>query len=294
MPSKNFDATFADVPAQQKAALQSFWAEHPYRELVFEGRRWRYVRAGDARATVLLLPDAYTPGDRWFRVIQSLAAHYTLIAPSAHALMGAYDLEVACAAYIRMLETEDRYAASAVGALEGGYLLQYMLQTYPHRVQNIVLGRCGALGSNVRVPGSSLCQRLSLHLLPWSFTSKQMLNTMTADLPESGNWLAFTKAYLRLILGDLSRETVMGYISHTLPAYRRFRPAPRRMAGWDGHVLLLTEGNGHKEEKRLEDLLRRYPLADTYTTVAKGSYPFLLYPEPTIKRLQTFLRSVHA
>lgn len=294
MPAKSFDAIFADVPAMQKAYLQAFWTDYPWKEIVFEGIRWRYVRAGDARATLLLLPDAFTPADLWFRVTQSLASRYCIIAPSAHALVNAYDLDVVCAAYVRMLEVEGRYAASAVGLLEGGCLLQYMLQSYPHRIQNIVLGYCHPLGPQVKVIGASLLQRLSLRLLPWPLARKRLLEEMTAALPDSGAWVNFTRAYLELVMDDLERATVQRYVSETVPTYRRFRPEPRRMAGWDGEVLLFSPSDESAQASRLQELLRRYPQADTYIFDGPGEQPFLLYPDEAIHRLRAFLSRAHA
>ena len=38
-----FDETYRDVPDEQKRLLQEFRANHPYRELDFDGTPWRYI-----------------------------------------------------------------------------------------------------------------------------------------------------------------------------------------------------------------------------------------------------------
>ncbi len=289
MPQLTFDALFAQVPAAQKAALQRFWLDHPSRELVVGNTRWRYLRVGQGRRTVLLLPHALAAADFWFYLAQALAPLYVCLIPDGYARQGVYDADRICEALVRILEAEGGFSATVIAHSTGGSVAQFLLQRYPHRVQHLVLSHSVALDRQAPLPLPGW--RALLGRAPWALLRPRLASALAPDIPQGLRWSAFAEAYLQLLVQDLSREAIQHFVEAERALRLRFDTRPAVEPGWPGRVLTIASTDDPPSYDSLARLRERYPRCQAVAWNAGGHWAPLLFPEHMAEHVQCFLAS---
>jgi pimeloyl-ACP methyl ester carboxylesterase len=287
MPQESFDALFSQVPVAQTRALQRFWHDYSYEERVIGKARWRYLRVGRSRRTVLLLPHPLAPADMWFHLAASLAPHFRCLIPDGYALQQAYDADFICEALVRIIEAEGAYSVAVVAHSGGGSVAQFLLQRYPHRVQHLVL--CHSVALDRWAPMPLRAWRWALGWAPWKLLQQRLPTALDPGVSADGRWSAFTRAYVGLITQDLARETVQGFWSAEQMMRLRFENRTPIDVGWPGRVLALASADDPLSADSLDLFDERYPRCQTVSWGNGGHWGPLQYPEHLAQEIVGFL-----
>ncbi len=287
MPHETFDALFAEAPAAQKEALQRFWLEHSRQERVIANARWSYLRVGQGRRTVILLPHALAPADFWFHLAGALAPHYNCLIPDGYALQRVYDADLICEALVHILEAEGGFSATVIAHGAGGSIGQFLLQRYPHRVQHLVLSHSVALDHQAPMPLRAW--RPLLGWAPWALLQPRLASALAPDMPAGMRWSAFARAYLRWITQDLDRETVQRFLQAEETMRQRFALRPAVESGWPGRVLAIASTDDPLSHYSLAPLRERYPRCRAVAWNAGGHWAPLLFPQHLADQVRRFM-----
>ena len=135
IPSQPFDEIYANVNTETVASLLEFREAHPVQQLDADGVTWDYVEMGEGEETILFLHGMTGAYDIWWNQLNAFEKDYRLISVTYPAV-GTFD-EMS-AGVLAILEKEDVEKFNVVGSSLGGYFAQYLLVTYPERIERAV------------------------------------------------------------------------------------------------------------------------------------------------------------
>ena len=283
------EATYRDVPPEQRERLFTFRAAHSYRELSIDGTTWRYLACGQGDHALLFLPGAFLKADMWFNQILAFENEYRIIAPDAYALQGVFELDAICEALVRSLDAEQIDRATIIGLSAGGGVAQVLLQTHPERVERAVLSHCGVLEHSSEAERSTRRTLRLVRLLP-AFVIRRVLKKMTTGtIPPSSQWGAFHEAYMKEVLPNIDRATVVRFLRSGLEARRRFRFDSHVLESWPGSILILSSQDDALSTGSIEKLNARYPRAETRFLDEGGHHTVFFFPQAYTAALREFL-----
>jgi pimeloyl-ACP methyl ester carboxylesterase len=288
MAKPTFDALFAGVPAAQKNALQRFWRDHSYTERTFGETAWRYIAMGNGRRLVVLLPHALFPADAWFMLASALQGAYRVLIPDGYAHQRMLNPVQASETLVQMIEAEGSYSSTFIAHSSGGSPAQWLLHRWPHRVQHLVLCHSPALAQDAPLPYTG--SRDWLKLLPSAPLGERAIEALAPNLPLSGEWLAYTQAYVRLNLIGEDRRI----LDQSLGAERMMRVLFASDASvlqhWPGSLLAITARDDPFSAGSMPLYRERYPGMQATAFDAGGHWTPLLYPDLLEERVRRFLR----
>ncbi|MBT3316108.1 MAG: alpha/beta hydrolase [Anaerolineae bacterium] len=134
-PRQPFDEIYANVDAETVASLQSFREAHPVQQLDVEGVTWDYVAMGQGEETILFLHGMTGAYDIWWNQLNAFENDYRLISVTYPAVETFDEMS---AGVLAILEKEGVDKFNVVGSSLGGYFAQYLLATYPERIERAV------------------------------------------------------------------------------------------------------------------------------------------------------------
>lgn len=287
MPRPSFDALFAETPPSQARALQRFWLDHSHQERVIGNVRWRYLRVGQGRRVIVLLPHALAPADQWFHLAGELAHYYRCLIPDGYALQRVFDVTQICETLVRMVEVEGAFSVAVIAHGSGGSVAQFLLQRYPHRVQHLVLSNSVALERSAPMPLSRW--RWLLDWAPWGWLQPRLSNALDPEMTTGGRWSAFARAYLQLITQGLSRDTVQQFMRAEQMMRLQFEGRPTLEAGWPGRMMAVASSDDPLSYDSLELFRARYPRCEIAAWDSGGHLAPLQYPEHLAEQVLRFL-----
>jgi pimeloyl-ACP methyl ester carboxylesterase len=100
--------------------------------------QWLYYSGGKGNKTILFLHGMGGAYDLWWQQINALETNYKVISYSLPENINS--LEDAITGILKILEIEKVDKFYAVGTSMGGYILQYLVQKIPNRIEKVVLG----------------------------------------------------------------------------------------------------------------------------------------------------------
>ncbi|MGI6368665.1 MAG: alpha/beta fold hydrolase [Anaerolineae bacterium] len=287
MPPVTFDQRFAAVPAAQRDALQRFWREHPYTDHLPDGTPWRYIAMGQGRHLVLLLPHALFPADAWFQLALALEGRYRVLLLDGYAWQRVFDPLRLTELIVQTIEAEKRHSATIVAHSCGGSPAQWLLHRWPHRVQGMVLVQAPALTESSAVPyGGS---RLRLNTLPWTLSPAALARALAPNLPATGEWAEFARAYIGLYSAEVEKALVPKMLGAERLMRALYRPETQDLRSWRGRALAITAEDDPFEGDSLEIYRQRYADLEVTRFDAGGHWTPLLYPDLLAERVARFL-----
>jgi len=287
MPRPTFDQLFADVPAPQRETLQRFWADQPYRQCAVNGAPWRYVAMGSGHRLVVLLPHALLPADAWCLVAERLASSCRLLIPDGYVQQRVLDPARATEALAAMIQAEGEYSATFIAHGSGGGPAQWLLHQWPHRVQHLVL--CHSPALSPAAPLTYAGARGGLKWFPTTPLGERHVKRLAPNLPASGDWVAFARAYLRLHLLPLNRRWLDQALTVERMTHVLFAPSAASMESWRGRLLFITALDDPFSADSLARYQELYPTAQAALFDAGGHWTPLLFPDLLAARLQRFV-----
>jgi pimeloyl-ACP methyl ester carboxylesterase len=285
----DFETVYAAVPAEQKELLRRFRADHPYKEIDFNGTTWRYIACGQGERALLFLPGGFLKADMYFYPILALKDSFRIIVPDSYTHQGTFTMDDVCRAIVQILDTEQIHKATVVGLSAGGGIAQVLVQEYPERVENLVLSHCGTIEPN---PESEKQLRLLSRLaplLPTSIMRRFILRKTTGPHPSSSQWVAFHDAYFQEGASEIRKGMIVHFLRTALEMRRSLRFDPERLRSWSGRVLVLSSKDDLLSIESVEKHQQHYVNVQTHIFEQGGHHTFMFFPERYTDVLKGFL-----
>lgn len=259
-----------------KRSLLEF-RKQPIETLEIDGVEWEYLATGDGRAVLFLhgMAGAY---DVWWQQIDALKQDYRIVSVTYPAVDS---LKKMGEAIIRILGREGIEKVSLVGTSLGGYLAQYLVATYPEKIEKAVFANTFPPNDLIEKQNRILAWAMP-YLPEWLIMYSFRRNLARRVIPASQN-SEIVKAYLLEQSYKMSKEQ---FIARYRCVIDKFAPASH-----DIPLMLIESDNDPLIPLELrEELKRLYPFQKVHTFHGKGHFPYLNEPESYTRLLRDFLR----
>ena len=285
----SFDAIYKDVLDEQRRLLQEFRVGHPYREMDFDGTRWRYIACGQGDKALLFLPGGFLAADMYFHAVLTLEKTHRIIVPDSYTLQGTFSMDDVCRAVVHILDAEGVEKATVIGLSAGGGIAQYFIQEHPERMEHLVLSHCGILERDTEA-GNKLKKMLALvKILPLFVTRRILLKMTTGNVPPSSKWIEFHNAYFQEASSRINKTMFVRFLEGAMGMRRRFAFKPEVLESWAGETLILASRDDQAAYASLGKLQARYPRAQTHLFEEGGHHTFMFFPDAYTAVLKEFV-----
>lgn len=251
------DPLYAGVPEQHVQELAQFRAAHPIQSRQIDGVAWRFIRAGQGPAAVLVLGGAMSTAESSRSIVTLLERDYRVLSPSYPVYPRMSDFLDGLA---KLLEAEGMERVHVYGHSLGAGIGHALVRRCPERVDRLVLSSFGLYNErNLR----HLKRAVRLFgIMPYSFVTgyyKRRMDALLsdADPDEKGFYLAYMNDVLnrqlnkKLLMGQFR---LLGDLFEHPEAYRLYEPVRDR----DVLILQAKDDTGFDPDEQAA-LRRAYP-----------------------------------
>ncbi len=277
MQYERSEQRYQAVPEAQRERLRAFWWAHPYRRAQVGATAWRYLEGGQGQRLVLLVPGGHLPAQFWFGLSEELEREHRVVAIDAPARLGLLDPRAAAEGLVGLLDALGALGAAVVAHGEAGLAAQYLLQSYPHRVQALALINSPLLDARTGVDRLTRAARWLAEHLPWRWLGAALSSVGPRRLPRTP-WAAYTQALLEAPGVIAPRKAWLALSDATAKACRQARFERRVLAGWQGRSLVVTASDDWRTARDAALLAERLGARIEWFTDGGQALP-LLYPE---------------
>ncbi|MCF6278055.1 MAG: alpha/beta hydrolase [Anaerolineales bacterium] len=282
VPSRPFERIYAKVDAETAASLQNFRETYPVQQMDVNGATWEYLALGQGAETIVFLHGMTGAYDIWWNQMAALQGEYRVISVTYPALDS---LEEMGAGLLAILSEEGVDKFNLVGSSLGGYFAQYLVKTYPERIERAVF-------ANTFPPNDLIAEKnkgigAALPYLPeWLIMDVLTDSVLDKVYPASGN-SKIVLAYMREQLGG--RMSKAQEVARFRCVVDPFTAPDVAVLGIP--VLIIEADNDPLVEAVLREQLREtYPSANVETLHDVGHFPYLNEAETYTAVLRNFFR----
>ena len=268
------------VPTPQKDALSLYdgadkkpvnelaaFRKLPIRTINTQGYDWPYLVLGNGPKTILFLHGMTGGYDFWWQQMNTFSPDYRVISVTYPPVENLSDLGEGVMA---ILDKEKVARTVVVGSSLGGYLTQYLLATYPERVEKAVLGNTFPKNdtyeeqNHVRI-------RVASWLPEWALMSFLRQNLFKQVLPASEN---NPLAKAQLLENTYGRMSKAQFIARYQCVIDKFDPIDGTQSAIP--LLIVESDNDPLVSPALRTTLKQYyTTAQVHTFHNKGHFPYL-------------------
>lgn len=286
MTQRTFDDLYAHVPADQRAALADFRAQHPPRRVTVNGTGWEYIDSGQGDQTVLLLVGGLRVADAAHRNIPMLDDTFRVITPTYPALNTMADL---CDGLAGVLDAAGVARAHVLAGSFGGMLAQVFVRRHGARVDRLVLSTTAVLDDD-----SAARYRAALDFITplppeqvAEMAKAMMFDTMAPPPHEHDFYRAFLD---ELYSVRVDKAAVLSTYHCLLDFAENISLRAADLDGWPGEILVLeSDDDATFDEKTRAAVRALYPRARTHTFHNAGHSPSSTQRDLYYQVVKTFL-----
>jgi pimeloyl-ACP methyl ester carboxylesterase len=135
------EKAYRKVPNEQTSLYKQFIKNHPYEKKEYKGTEFEFLKAGEGKQTIILLPGAFMKPYMWFYVMSKLSEKYQVISPNIPktCVGGKEKID-----HIKeLIDSLSLKKVIMLGYSYGGGLAQYFVEKYPEYVEILVLSHTG-------------------------------------------------------------------------------------------------------------------------------------------------------
>jgi len=264
---------------ETKKSLVEF-RNQPLKTIHIDGVNWYYFVTGRAERAVLFLHGMAGAYDIWWQQIKVLKQDYKIISVTYPPLDS---LQKIGTALIKILKKENIKKINLVGSSLGGYIAQFMVATYPGKIEKAVFANT--------FPPNDLFEKQNkklIRILP--FLPERLIrykfrrNLMKTVIPAS-QYSGRVKAYL--LEWSYERMSKKQLIARYRCVIGKFNPAD---PGHNIPLMLIESANDPLIPPELRaELKKLYTFRTIYTFQDKGHFPYLNDPETYTGVIGSFL-----
>lgn len=281
VPNRPFARLYDRVDPGVRASLLAFRQNNPLQYLEVNKIQWEYIVTGEGEHSLLFLHGLTGSYDIWWQQIEALKENFHIVSvtyPAIDNLRGLAD------GILAILDKEGISKVTVIGTSLGGYLAQYLVATYPGRIEKAVF-------SNTFPPNEVLKKQYGIlgSLIPytpeWLIMTVLRVNVSLNLYPAAGNSETLRAFLVEQTYGRMQKEQILArYRSVVEP----FEPPDPGEIGFS--VLIIESDNDPLLTPELRQQMKgTYPTATVITLHAAGHFPYLSSPENYTNILEHFL-----
>ncbi len=278
-PSQSFAEVYAQVDEATAVSLQTFRQDHVPQPLEVDGKTWEYTVFGEGE-TVLFLHGMTGAYDIWWQVMENLAADYQVMSvtyPPVDSLAGMAEGVTA------VLDAEQIERVHLVGSSLGGYFSQYLVATYPERVETAVFANTFPPNDIIAEENKTLGGLLPI-IPEWAVMGVLKGSAEDSLYPAAGNSELVRAYVLEQAFGRMSKAQFLARYHAVIDP---FEPADLAVLGTP--AMIIEADNDPLVAEPLREMLKAtYPEAAVHTLHAVGHFPYLNEPEMYTQLLTNF------
>lgn len=280
VPINSFEDLSSNVDPGIAASLMAFREEHPLQQIEVDRVAWEYISFGQGNETILFLHGMTGAADIWFQQMISLAKNYRVISLTYPPVDS---LEAMSRGVLAILEQENVSAANLVGSSLGGYFAQYLVATYPERIEHTVF-------ANTFPPNELIAEKNKtigalLPYLPEWLVMNVLRGSFEGDVYTASGSSELVLAYLlEQSYGRMGKDQVVGRFHCVVDPFT----APDVEALGVPVMIIEVDNDPLVEETLREQLKAAYPGAAVHTLHAVGHFPYLNSPDEYTALLEEF------
>ena len=239
----------------------------PTRAVNAQGYDWTYAVLGNGPKTILFLHGMTGGYDFWWQQMNAFSPDYRVVSVTYPPVDS---LSALGKGVMAILDKEKIDRVIVVGSSLGGYLTQYLLTTYPQRIEKAVLGNTFPKNT-IYEERNHTRVRVASWLPEWAVMNALRQNLFTQVLPTSENNPLVKAQLLENTYGRMSKDQ---FIARYYCVVDKFQPI-------DGHqskipLLIIESDNDPLILPELRTQLKQYyRSAQVHTFHQKGHFPYL-------------------
>ena len=268
------------VPVSQKDAVELYdgvdkkpingladFRKLPTRSIHTQGYDWTYLVVGNGPKTILFLHGMTGGYDFWWQQMNAFRADYRVISVTYPPVDNLAELGKGI---IAILDKEKTPTTVVVGSSLGGYLTQYLLATYPQRVEKAVLGNTFPK-NDIYEEQNHTRVAIASWLPEWAVMNALRGNLFKQVLPASENNPLVKAQLLENTYGRMSKAQFLARYHCVID---KFQPIDGKQSTIP--LLILESDNDPLILPELRTQLKQYyTTALVHTFHQKGHFPYL-------------------
>ena len=280
VPQKNALGLYRGADKQPINSLIAF-RSLPKKSIQAVGHDWTYLVLGNGPKTILFLHGMTGSFDFWWQQMMAFSSTYQVISVTYPPINNLSDLGKGI---VTILDKEHIDKTVIVGSSLGGYLTQYLLATYPQRVEKAVLGNTFPQ-NDIYEEQNETRVTLATWLPEWAVMSALRKNLEEKVIPAS-DYSPLAEAML--LENGYGRMSKAQFLARYYCVIDKFKPVDNQASKTP--LLLIESDNDPLILPELRTKLKQlYPTAQVHTFHQKGHFPYLSNPAEYNAVLREFL-----
>ncbi len=277
-PVKHFDELYTGDTTIANS-LKKF-RQLPLKSIRVNEVEWKYLAAGKGEKTILFLHGMSGAYDIWFQQIEALKENYKIISVTYPAVGSLKEMGNAI---LQILAQEKVNRVYVVGSSLGGFFSQYLVATYPDKVEKAIYGNTFPPNNLIKTQNSSLLKIVPL-LPEWLVLKTFRGNIEKNVVPASGN-SALTRAFLlEQNYGLMSKQQFLSRARCVIDSFPVADTAVNHV-----QVMIIEADNDNVVPAPLIPLMKKvYPNAPVFTFHNTGHFPYLNQPAVYTELIRSF------
>jgi pimeloyl-ACP methyl ester carboxylesterase len=255
---------YADVPPEAVERLLAFRRRYPYREVMLQGRNWRFIDTGQGERALFILAGGTTVAEVSFMTIDHLAQQQRVISPDYPPVDTLAELFTG---YIALLDHLGVSRFSLMGGSYGGWMAQSLVRAYPERVDKLVLT---AIGPPNPENSRQLAWLLPLLRIMPMFLLRGLINrtfgrldsSQRADPEQALLWALVNE----VVTYRIGRADFLAAMRRLIDQTKNYTFSADDLADWPGSILMLFgDGDPASPPEKRQAMRALYPQAESIT-----------------------------
>ncbi len=276
---------FEHVSSEQRDFFENFLDNHLFKGIQIDGKQFEYISCGKGSKTILLLHGAMVSAHMWFYVIKRLEKDYRIIAPTLPKEgLGANQ---ANRLINKIFEEEKVEKAIIVGYSYGGAIAQYFTQTYPEKVELLVLSHTGLMRGEESISATKKMLKV-IRILPSGFLSLIQFLRLRGNV--ESEWREFRKAFFKWMFSTIQKKDFINLLEESNQFCQDVADSEKTRIPWDGSTVLLGTNSDKDTFKYFDVLSQLYPSSTEYVfDLPGGHHTIFLHPVEYTSKLQELI-----
>ena len=252
----------------------------PLKNIQKDDVEWKYLRTGNGKKTILFLHGMSGTYDIWWQEINHFRNDYRIISLTYPAVNS---LKKMGKAVIEILDKEKVKETIVVGSSLGGYFTQYLVSTYPKRIEKAVFGNTFPVNDLIKNENKSK-EWLFRTAPEWLVMSVMRKGLHKDILPAANNSKVLEALMIEQFSGRMSKAQFIARYECVIDKFNKKETPgiPKLIIESDNDPLVKPP-----LQKKLFD---EYPEAKVVTFHHAGHFPYVNEPDKYNEALDVFFK----
>jgi len=278
IPLKN--QSFEEIYAENDTILSTIsdFRKTPLKSITKNDAEWNYLSIGKGEKTILFLHGMSGTYDIWWQEINFFKSDYRIISLTYPAVNS---LENMGEAVMEILDKENIKEFIVVGSSLGGYFTQYLVSTYPERIEKAVFGNTFPVNDQIKEENKS--KEWLFRTVPEWLVMYVMRKGLPKDiLPAANNSKVLEAFMIEQFSGRMSKAQFIARYECVIDKFDK-KETPNIPK-----LIIESDNDPLVKEPLRKKLTEAYPDAKVVTLKHMGHFPYVNEPDKYNEVLKSF------